>query len=69
MADALQIGERGIDANGIGEDQSVSLAVLGDICEAVPDGVLLVFQFDFLAAQKQRPVGRVTIAVAEETHG
>ena len=48
-ADRIQIGKCSIDLDRIAQDQSISLSVLRNIGEPVPDRFLYVVQMDFLS--------------------
>ncbi len=54
LCDALQIGQRRVDGNGIRQDQPVDLAVLGHVRKTGIDRLPRRMKLDFLAVDLDR---------------
>lgn len=67
LADCLQICKRCIRLDRIAQDQSVTLAVLGYVCDLMMDRIPGIFQMDFLSIQKQLAADIRSVALSENT--
>ena len=69
VSDLFHSCERRISRDRLVKDQAIDLTVLCSIGKSVLDGVMFIFQIDFLSANKLMTGDMGTIAPAEKRHG
>ncbi|KAF5047416.1 hypothetical protein DSECCO2_460710 [anaerobic digester metagenome] len=69
LADGFQFCKGGVLHDGLGENQTIAFAVLGDIGEFVLNGALDGIQLDFLPVYLEFSADIAPVTLSEEAHG